>query len=110
VACLGLAVAVGRFSDPVAAMAAEGSNDAATIRRKAIEVLYGSHTYGHPVQGTAESISQISREDIVNYHARFYLANNSVLVVTGDVKAEEVTRLARTMPARIYGAVRSTDV
>ncbi|HEV8485814.1 MAG TPA: pitrilysin family protein [Blastocatellia bacterium] len=83
-------------TERVAAIAAEANDDAATARRRAMEAIYGSHTYGHPVRGTAESISQISREDVVSYHARFYLANNAVLVVTGDVKAEEVTRLART--------------
>lgn len=83
-------------TERVAAIAAEANDDAAAARRKAMEAIYGSHTYGHPVRGTAESISQISREDVVSYHARFYLANNAVLVVTGDVKAEEVTRLART--------------
>ena len=81
-------------TERVAAIA--GEDDAAAARNKAMEALYGSHTYGHPVRGTAESISQISREDVVSYHSRFYLANNAVLVVTGDVKAEEVTRLART--------------
>ena len=81
-------------TERVAAIAAEGNENAAA-RRKALEALYGPHTYGHPVQGTAESISQISRDDVVSYHTRFYLANNAVVVVTGDVKAEELTRLAR---------------
>ena len=83
-------------TERVAAIAAEANDDVAAARRKALEMLYGAHTYGHPVRGTAESISQITREDVASFHTRFYLANNAVLVVTGDVKAEEVTRLART--------------
>lgn len=65
------------------------------VRRKAVETVFGTNPYGRPDRGTAESITLITRQDVVYYHSRFYLANNSELVVTGDVSAEQVTRLGR---------------
>lgn len=52
--------------------------------------LYGSHPYGHNIIGTKESISKISRGDILDFYNRFYLANNSVLIIAGDVTPERV--------------------
>jgi len=74
----------------------EGQDDAVAVGRKAQEAVFGSHPFGHPARGTPESIGQIMRQDLVYFHNRFYIANNSELVVSGDVTAEQVTRLARS--------------
>ena len=73
---------------------AQDSSDA--VRHKAQEVLYGTHPFGRPLRGTAESVGQIARQDLTYFHNRFYIANNSDLVVSGDVTADHVTRLARS--------------
>jgi len=78
-----------------AAMTQEGSNDAVAAQRKAQEAIFGTHPFGHPARGTPESIGQIARQDLIYFHNRFYIANNAELVVSGDVAAEQVTRLAR---------------
>ena len=82
-------------SERVAAIKSEQSDDAEAVRRKAIEVVFGTHPFGHPVVGTAESVAQITRQDLSYFHNKFYLANNSQLLVWGDVTAEQVTRVAR---------------
>ncbi|MFY9557815.1 MAG: pitrilysin family protein [Blastocatellia bacterium] len=80
----------------IAALSLEGRDDAAAVRRKALEVLYGNYPFGHPARGTPESIAQITRPDLVYFHTRFYIANNAELIVSGDVTAAQVTRLARS--------------
>src|SRR5207244_558391 len=60
----------------------------------ASRVVFGNSPYGHPVSGTPESIPRIKREDIVAIHDQFYSPNNSVLVIGGDIKAEDAFRLA----------------
>lgn len=74
----------------------EARDDAELVRRKALEILFGSHPFGRPAQGTAETVSQITRQDLIYYHSRFYLANNAVLVVSGRADQEQVMRLARS--------------
>jgi zinc protease len=80
----------------VATLKAEAQDDAIAVRRKAIDAVFGTFPYGRPPRGTAESIAQISRQDLLYFHSRFYIANNSELVVTGNTTAEQVTRLARS--------------
>jgi zinc protease len=77
-------------------LSAEKSTPLEIATEAATETVYGKYPMGRPVHGTAESISKISLDDIVYYHDRFYLANDSELVVEGDVLAEEVTKPARS--------------
>jgi zinc protease len=63
----------------------------------AARVVFGGSPYGHPVSGTPESIPRIKREDIVALHDKFYRPDNAVLVIGGDIKADEAFRLAEKM-------------
>ena len=80
----------------MAALNKEGQNESVTVRRKALEAVFGSHPFGRLAHGTPESIGQITRPDLVYFHNRFYIANNSEVTVSGDATAEQVTRLARS--------------
>jgi zinc protease len=55
-----------------------------------------------PVIGWKSEIEQLNRQDALDFYRRFYAPNNAILVVAGDVTAEEVKRLARAT----YGKAR----
>ena len=74
----------------------QAASDVEEARVRALEEAYGSHPFGRAMRGSAASLAQIARADLSFYHTRYYLANNSELVVSGDVTAEQVTRLARS--------------
>jgi zinc protease len=78
------------------ALKAENTSEAETLQRKASEVVFGSHPFGRPLHGTAESLKQISKQDLLYYHKKYYLANNALLIAAGDVTAEAVTKLSRS--------------
>ncbi|MFK9943405.1 M16 family metallopeptidase, partial [Escherichia coli] len=46
-------------------------------------------------------MEKLSREDALNFYKRHYAPNNAILVVAGDVTAEEVKKLAEAT----YGKV-----
>lgn len=58
-----------------------------------IAQLFGGHAYGRPVEGTGESLDRISRQDLVEFHQRYYLPNASILAAAGDVTLEELKGL-----------------
>jgi zinc protease len=66
--------------------------------------LYLSHPYGRPVIGWPEEIRRINRSEAENFYRRHYAPNNAILIVAGDVKAEEVRQIAESefggLPAR----------
>jgi zinc protease len=63
--------------------------------RKGLSVLFGTHPYGRVLAGTQESLAAISRDDVLSFYSRFYLANNAELLVYGDTTAEQVTKHSR---------------
>jgi len=59
------------------------------------KVLYGDGLYGHPLQGTLESLERITRADILKMHRLFYRSDNAILVIGGDINSDTGFTLAR---------------
>ncbi len=66
--------------------------------------LYLNHPYGKPVIGWRPEIEKLNREDALAFYRRFYTPNNAVVVIAGDVTADEVRGLAE----KTYGPVQRT--
>ena len=63
----------------------------------ASRVVFGDSPYGHPVSGTTASVGRIQRKDVADFHGRFYRPDNAVLVLGGDIKAEDAYKLAERL-------------
>jgi predicted Zn-dependent peptidase len=61
--------------------------------RHFMEVVYGHHPYA--VQPTPETVEAVTREDLVAFHDRNYVANNAIMFVVGDVKEKDVKKAAK---------------
>ncbi len=55
-------------------------------------LIYGFHPYGLPGNGTPQSLASLSREDVVAYHQQFFVPNNALLAIVGDVPADEALK------------------
>jgi zinc protease len=79
------------------------SVDAAPIsllNEQMLAQLYQNHPYGRPVLGWAHEIAELALKDVADFYALHYAPNNSILVVAGDVTAEEVRVLAEATYGR----------
>jgi zinc protease len=82
-------------------------------------LIFGEAPYGNRLSGTPASIRSIKREDLVQHHRNFYVPQNAVLVLAGDIKADAAFALAQsafgawkrgaTDIARASRAVKSMD-
>ncbi len=65
--------------------------------------LYGDHPYAHPAIGTRDSVRAITRDELLAFHRRYYVAKNALVVIVGalDRAAAEALaeRLVRRLPA-----------
>ncbi len=52
--------------------------------------MYTKHPYKRDVIGTPEIISQVTREDIMNYYKTFYSPENMTTIIVGDFNNEEI--------------------
>jgi zinc protease len=77
------------------------NNPEARLTEQIMAALYLNHPYGRPVIGWHQEIEKLDREDALAFYKRFYAPNNAILVVAGDVDADEV----RPMAERTFGAL-----
>jgi zinc protease len=77
------------------------NNPAARLGVQMDAALYLNHPYGRPVIGWRPEIEQLTRDDALAFYRRFYTPNNAVVIVAGDVTADEV----KTDAEATYGKV-----
>jgi zinc protease len=57
--------------------------------------LFGDHPYGLPSVGNLETATEITRDDIVAFHEKYYMPNNSFLIIVGDIKPKEIFTMVK---------------
>ena len=62
-------------------------------------LVYGFHPYGVPNSGTEESVGSLTREDLQAFHDQYFVPNNTILAIVGDVTSDEAFAAAD----RVFG-------
>jgi len=57
--------------------------------------VFGEHPYGRLIEGSVETIDNIKREDFVRFYSDYFLPNNSILSVVGDLTSDELDGLIK---------------
>lgn len=57
------------------------------------KLVYGDHPFGRPAKGDPESVSALSREDLVDFHKTWCTPDNAVLAAVGDLEPERLLDL-----------------
>jgi zinc protease len=52
-------------------------------------LVFGFHPYGLPGNGTPDSLTAITRDDLVQFHKTWFAPGNALLAVVGDITPEE---------------------
>lgn len=63
--------------------------------RAFIKEVFGEHPYGRLIEGNLKTIDSITRQDVSHYYDEFFLPNNSILSVVGDLTDEELAFLIK---------------
>jgi predicted Zn-dependent peptidase len=69
-------------------------------------LVYGFHPYGLPSSGTSATLQRVTREDLQAFHKRYFVPNNMILAIVGDVTSEE----AFTAAERVFGKLPRGEV
>jgi zinc protease len=57
-----------------------------------LKAVFGDHPYGHGIYGTEATLNSIKQADVYDFLKRFYIANNSSMIVVGDIPHERVSK------------------
>lgn len=70
------------------------NNPSSILDEQMNAALYQNHPYGKPVIGWYHEMAKLSRQNALDFYKHYYAPNNAILVVSGDVTADEVRKLA----------------
>jgi zinc protease len=74
----------------LAAIQAEEEQPEELAQKTFEHALFGSSPYGHPVEGTRESLPRISPEEVRRFYRTYYRPTIATLAVVGDITLEAV--------------------
>ncbi|MGJ3260498.1 MAG: M16 family metallopeptidase [Rhodospirillales bacterium] len=77
------------------------NNPSAQLREQVAAAMYLNYPYRRPIIGWEHEIRALDVGRILAFYKRYYAPNNAVLIVEGDVTAEELKPLAE----KYYGAI-----
>jgi zinc protease len=70
-----------------------GEDEPGEVAQKEFQkTLFLKSPYGHPVEGTKESVPRLTREAVLRFYQTYYHPNNSILAVVGDITVEEIKK------------------
>jgi zinc protease len=74
----------------LAAIQSEEDQPEEVAEKAFLKALFLNSPYGHPVEGTKESVSRITREGIVRFYRSYYHPHSAILTVVGDITDAEI--------------------
>lgn len=78
----------------------------AKFREHLSTAAFINHPYGTPIIGWAHEMETLSWDDAKSFYDQWYGPNNAILIVSGDVDAQQVYTLAQD----IYGPIEPIDL
>ncbi|MFQ3598258.1 MAG: pitrilysin family protein [Chloroherpetonaceae bacterium] len=68
--------------------------DAARLSSEAFNrLIYAPHPYGNPSLGTRDSLMALTREQLLEFYHKYFLANRAFMSVTGDFETDSMIAL-----------------
>ena len=59
--------------------------------------VFQQHPYAKPSEGTEETVKSLLRQDIVAFYQRYYVSQNAMLVIVGDMDRKKAVALAEDL-------------
>ena len=82
------------------------NNPSSILNEQVSAALYMAHPYGIPIIGWEHEIRKLTREDALEFYKQHYVPNNAILIVAGDITADELRPLAE----KYYGVIPAGEV
>ncbi len=64
-------------------------------------LVYRDHPYGLRASGEKESVTQLTRDDLAQFHAHFFNRRDAVVAIMGDVSRGRAEAIAEQLTARL---------
>jgi zinc protease len=84
---------VARKVSEIQAAIKRSEEDPGTVASRALgRLVFAGHPYGRPVEGTRESVAQLTRDDVVKFYREYARPDTTIIAVVGAVTVDEARR------------------
>jgi len=72
--------------------------------------IFGDHPYARPIAGDADSVAGLTREQLQQFHQRYYVAHNAWLVIVGEVSRQQAEAIADQLLSGLASGSRAAPL
>lgn len=72
--------------------------------------IFGTHPYASDPAGTLATLEAMRREELVDFHRRYYVASNAVIAIVGALTREEASGVAERLTAGLPRGERAPEL
>lgn len=58
------------------------------------QLLYGQHPYAHPIDGTLETVKNITLQDVQRFYRQYFVGNNAIVILVGAIDSATAHQIA----------------
>ncbi len=92
------------------ALQRERQEPGSVASRRFYQLMYRDHPYANPTLGHEETIPTLTRQEVMDFYARYYAAGNAVLAMTGAISREEAEVLAKQIAEALPKGERAPEL
>ena len=87
---------VARVRDELVGSLQSEKDEPSIIATKAFnELVFKGHPYRRPANGDEKTVTKLSRQDLVEFHDKFYRPNRAIMAIVGDLREAEALALVK---------------
>ncbi len=83
------------------ALRGEKESPGAIAEKAFFAAIYGKHPYATPSLGTEESVTALTRQDVADFHKRYYTGNNAVVAIVGAIDRTAAEKIAERVVGKL---------
>lgn len=81
-----------------------------SLFEEVVAAAYKVHPYHRPVIGWMSDLESIERDDLYNYYKANYSPSNAVIVIVGDIKADQIIEDIKNYFGKVHPGLREKDI
>jgi zinc protease len=83
------------------AVRGEKESPSAIAEKAFFAAIYGKHPYATPSLGTEESVAALTRQDVADFHQRYYVGHNAVVAIVGAIDRTAAEKIAEKVVGKL---------
>jgi zinc protease len=81
-----------------------------SLFEEVVAAAYKVHPYHRPVIGWMSDLESIERDNLYNYYKANYSPSNAVIVIVGDIKADQIIEDIKNYFGKVHPGLREKDI